>query len=81
MKKKVKVRYTREMVNVFWEEAIKQIREDYINESREEDFQWWISKINFVSSTETKILVSVPSVFFKDQLFIRGHIAYIQKNY
>lgn len=79
MKKKVKVRYTREMVNVFWEEAIKQIREDYINESREEDFQWWISKINFVSSTETKILVSVPSVFFKDQLFIRGHIAYIQK--
>ena len=38
------------IVNVFWEEAIKQVREDYINDSREEDFQWWIAKINFIES-------------------------------
>ena len=79
MKKKVKVSYTVEMVNVFWEEAIKQVKEDYINESRKEDYDFWISVINFVESEGTKIILSVPSVFLKDQLIKRGHASYIQQ--
>ena len=66
------------IVNVFWEEAIKQVREDYINDSREEDFQWWIAKINFIESQGTTIYVSVPSKFVKDQLDARGHTSYIE---
>ncbi len=66
------------IVNVFWEEAIKQVKEDYINDSREEDFQWWIAKINFIESQGTTIYVSVPSKFVKDQLDARGHTSYIE---
>ena len=55
MKKKVKVRYTREMatVNIFWDEAIKQVKEDYVNQSRTEEYDFWISVIKFVKSEGT----------------------------
>ena len=68
MKKKVKVSYTREMttVNVFWEEAIKQVKEDYTNDSRKEDYDLWISVIKFIDSEGTTFNLSVPSLFFKD---------------
>ena len=81
MKKKVKVRYTREMatVNIFWEEAIKQVKEDYTKESRKEDYDFWISVIKFVKSEGTTFTLSIPSLFFKDQLTKRGHISYIQQ--
>ena len=81
MKKKVKVRYTREMatVNVFWEEAIKQVKEDYTNESRKEDYDLWISVIKFIDSEGTTFNLSVPSLFFKDQLTKRGHVSYIKQ--
>lgn len=81
MKKKVKVSYTREMttVNVFWEEAIKQVKEDYTNDSRKEDYDLWISVIKFIDSEGTTFNLSVPSLFFKDQLTKRGHVSYIKQ--
>ena len=68
MKKKVKVRYTREMatVNIFWDEAIKQVKEDYVNQSRTEEYDFWISVIKFVKSEGTTFTLSIPSLFFKE---------------
>ena len=66
-------------VNVFWEEAIKQIKEDYTNESRSEDYDLWIAVIKFLDSEGTTFNLSVPSIFFKDQLVKRGHVSYIQQ--
>ena len=54
-------------VNVFWEEAIKQVKEDYTNDSRKEDYDLWISVIKFIDSEGTTFNLSVPSLFFKDQ--------------
>ena len=66
-------------VNVFWEEAIKQVKEDYTNESRKEDYDLQISVIKFIDSEGTTFNLSVPSLFFKDQLTKRGHVSYIKQ--
>ena len=81
MKKKVKVSYTNKMttVNVFWEEALKQVKEDYVNQSRAEEYDFWISVIKLIGSEGTKIIASVPSEFFRNELIKRGHVSIIQQ--
>ena len=81
MKKKVKVIYTIQMatLKVFWEEAKKQIKEDYENESKIEEYNFWIHMINFISSEGTTLNLSVPSEFFQSQVTKKGHIAVIKE--
>jgi len=50
--------------SIFWEEALKQISK----EISEIDRVMWFNNINYISSEENKIILSVPSAFFKDQV-------------
>lgn len=48
----------------FWNEALSQFKEDL----DEGEFAFWFSSIRFNSSTQSQITLSVPSLFFRDQL-------------
>ena len=49
---------------VFWKETLNQIR----NEISEQEYVMWFNNIEYHSSKEQEILVSVPSSFYKDQV-------------
>ncbi len=52
--------------SLFWKEAMNQIRQ----EISEQEFVMWFN-VEYASSSESKITVSVPSAFYKDQLVQR----------
>ena len=49
---------------VFWKEAIKQIR-DAVSE---QEFLMWFRNMEYLSSSDSQISVAVPSTFYKDQV-------------
>lgn len=49
---------------VFWEEAIKQIKQ----EVSEQEYSMWFNQIQYTRSDEQQIIVSVPSSFYRDQV-------------
>jgi len=49
---------------VFWKEAIKQIRD----EVSEQEFLMWFRNMEYLSSSDSQIAVAVPSTFYKDQV-------------
>ncbi len=49
---------------VFWEEAIKQIRQ----EVSEQEYSMWFNQIQYSRSEEQQIIVTVPSSFYRDQV-------------
>ena len=49
---------------VFWEEAIKQIKD----EVSEQEYSMWFNQIHYSRSEEQQIIVSVPSSFYRDQV-------------
>jgi chromosomal replication initiator protein len=49
---------------VFWEETIKQIRQ----EVSEQEYSMWFNQIQYSRSEEQQIIVSVPSSFYRDQV-------------
>ncbi len=55
--------------SIFWKESIKQLKEDKLISNQE--FDMWFTNINYVSSSENSITVSVPSNFYKDQVVQR----------
>lgn len=59
--------------NIFWQEALSQIREDYKTNGKEQEFLLWFT-FDFLESRDKIILVAVPSAFFRDQLISRGYI-------
>lgn len=59
--------------NIFWQEALSQIREDYKTNGKEQEFLLWFT-FDFLESRDKVILVAVPSAFFRDQLMSRGYI-------
>lgn len=63
--------------NVFWQEALSQIHEEYKTNGKEQEFQLWFT-FEFVESRDKKILASVPSAFFRDQLISRGYISFLE---
>lgn len=50
--------------SVFWKEVLKQIRE----ELSEQEFFMWFNNIHYQGSDEQKIILTVPSSFYKDQV-------------
>src|SRR6056297_814775 len=58
---------------VFWEEAIKQIKQ----EVSEQEYSMWFNQIQYTRSDEQQIIVSVPSSFYRDQVKQR-YIALIE---
>jgi len=55
--------------DIFWYEAIKQLREENILSDQE--CSMWFNNMKYSSSSENSIILSVPSNFYKDQIKIR----------
>ena len=64
----------------FWEETLRQIREEYRENDREDEFTLWF-KIEYVSSSDNKITVSVASTYIRDQMSSRGYLAKIRQKF
>lgn len=56
----------------FWEESLKQIHNEFLEEEKENEFKMWFN-ISYVESKENKIIASVPSSYMNDQMEIRGY--------
>jgi chromosomal replication initiator protein len=55
--------------DIFWYEAIKQLREE--NLLSDQECSMWFNNMKYQSSTEDSIVLSVPSNFYKDQIKVR----------
>lgn len=64
--------------SIFWSEALSQIKEEFIANSKETEYAMWINNIKYVDSKELILVVSVPSSFLKDQIYSRGYVALIE---
>ena len=62
---------------VFWEEALKQIHEEYKNKGQENDFNLWF-KMEYVEDTLNEITVSVPSDFMWKMMSEKGNVSIVQ---
>ncbi|MFW5776949.1 MAG: DnaA ATPase domain-containing protein, partial [Spirochaetota bacterium] len=49
---------------IFWTEAMNQLEEDL----SEQEFAMWFNRMNYVRSDDTRIVVAVPSSFYRDQV-------------
>ena len=61
----------------FWDEALRQIKEEFEQAGRIQEFSLWFS-IDYESSTETVITASVPSAFLRDQAIKKGYVQQIE---
>ncbi|MCK5199270.1 MAG: ATP-binding protein, partial [Spirochaetales bacterium] len=50
--------------SIFWKETLNLLR----SELSEQEFVMWFDNLTYVSSTEKKIILSVPSSFYRDQI-------------
>ncbi len=50
--------------SIFWKEAINQIRQDVTDQ----EWMMWFNNLDYDSSGESKILLRVPSAFYRDQV-------------
>jgi len=50
--------------NIFWKETLNQLR----SELSEQEFLMWFDNISYTESLEKKIVLSVPSSFYRDQV-------------
>ncbi|MCK5153976.1 MAG: chromosomal replication initiator protein DnaA [Spirochaetales bacterium] len=50
--------------SIFWKETLNQLR----SELSEQEFLMWFDNISYTESTEKKIILSVPSSFYRDQV-------------
>ena len=55
---------------VFWDECIRQIRENKIDEA---EFHLWFEKLVYLSYDNSHLVVGTPSRFYKDQVVSRGY--------
>ncbi len=55
--------------DIFWYEAIKQLRDENILSDQE--CSMWFNNMKYTSSTDNSIILSVPSNFYKDQIKVR----------
>lgn len=63
----------------FWNQMMNQIREDFYNDAKLDEYRLWFGGIDYVSIKGTTITLSVPSMFFKNQIIKRGYVDIIQK--
>ncbi len=63
----------------FWDEALKQIHEDYKDKGLEDVYDIWFSRMEYVEDSKNEITISVPSPFMWDQLMTRGVITEVQE--
>ncbi len=61
---------------VFWDECIRQIRENKIDEA---EFHLWFEKLIYHSYENSMLIIATPSRFYKDQVISRGYNRLIEK--
>ena len=80
--KKVKVCYYLDMIpqnyNGFLQEALLQIKNDFITTNRENEFYMFLNNIEYIKSEDLQIFVSVPSKFIFDSLNSKGYTKLIE---
>lgn len=62
---------------VFWQEALKQLSEEYKSNGKEDEFKIWF-KMDYVEDHDNVIVVNVPSEFLKIQMMSRGYVEQIK---
>lgn len=62
---------------VFWQEALKQLNEEYKSNGKEDEFKIWF-KMDYVEDHDNVIVVNVPSEFLKIQMMSRGYVEQIK---
>lgn len=65
----------------FWNEVLKQIKEDFVSQNKENDYILWFPQISYYEAKQNKIIISVPSMFYRDQLKTRGYIDIIKNKF
>ena len=60
---------------IFWEETVKQLKD----EIGEQEISMWFSRIGYERATDTVIVLSVPSGFYRDNVRQRYELL-IEKN-
>lgn len=67
-----------ENFRAFWDEALRQIGEEYKNNNQESDFKLWFN-MEYVSDEGNEITVNVPSAFFWMQQNSKGYVAKVEE--
>ncbi len=84
LQKKVKAGYNIGMnspdYTPFWEETLRQIKQNLTENGRANDFVLWFN-INYVGSQEGKLIVSVASNYIRNEMKNRGYLAMIQETF
>ena len=62
---------------IFWQEALKQLNDEYKSIGKEDEFNIWF-KLDYVEDESNVIKVNVPSEFMKEQIISRGYIEQIK---
>ena len=52
--------------SLFWKETIKQLRDE--KEITSQEYSMWFDNMSYISSTDSSIIVTVPSKFYMDQV-------------
>lgn len=65
-------------LRLIWDEAVKLLKSEYQEQNKTDEFELWISSLQYSSSNGSNLVVSVPSNFFKEQLIRRGDISRLQ---
>ena len=84
LQKKVKAGYNIGMnspdYTPFWEETLRQIKQNLTENGRANDFVLWFN-INYVDSQEGKIIASVASNYIRNEMKNRGYLTMIQETF
>ena len=82
MKKKVKIDYNIKIMSEnnfqeIWKESLNQLREQYKQENRENEFKLWFN-LEYVSDEQNIITAAVASDFMRESMVKRGNIEIIK---
>ena len=61
----------------FWDEALKQICEEYKQKGNEDEFNIWF-KLDYIEDESNVIKTKVPSVFMRQQIISHGYVEQIK---
>lgn len=65
--------------NEYWDQIMQQLREDFCQKARLDEYNLWFGGLKFIGTNGTSITVDVPSIFFKNQLIKRGYVELLQR--
>lgn len=61
-----------------WENIITLVKEDFMKAKSIKEFNLWISSIKYIGADNSKVIVELPSYFFRDLLIIKGYLTLVQ---